>query len=85
MAEIILSCYSYAKANNKFIKYHQKNKRVIVFSVLNVNAWYGWAMSQKLTCGFKWVEETSRFNEHIIKAIMMIAIKNIFLGLVSNV
>ena len=33
----------------------------------NVNNLYGWTMSQKLPVGsFKWVEETSQFNEDFI-------------------
>ena len=35
----------------------------------NVNNFYGWAVSQKLSVNdFKWVEETSQFNEDFIKS-----------------
>ena len=36
---------------------------------MGLNNLYGWVMSQKLPLGgFKWVEETSHFNEHFIKS-----------------
>ena len=35
----------------------------------DVNIFYGWAVSQKLSVNdFKWVEETSQFNEDFIKS-----------------
>ena len=35
----------------------------------DVNSFYGWAVSQKLSVNdFKWVEETSQFNEDFIKS-----------------
>ena len=40
----------YAKANNKHMKYYDKNKKSSYIHYL-----YGWAMSQKLPVdGFKW-------------------------------
>ena len=44
------------------------------------NNLYGWVMSQKLPVnGFKWVEDLSQFNEHFIKNMMKIVIRDIFL------
>ena len=35
----------------------------------DVNSFYDWAVSQKLSVNdFKWVEETSQFNEDFIKS-----------------
>ena len=35
----------------------------------NVNNFYGWAVSQKLSVNdFKWVEETSQFDDDFIKS-----------------
>ena len=34
----------------------------------DVNNFYGWAISQKiLVNNFKWIEETSQFNEDLLK------------------
>ena len=50
---------------------------------------YGWAMPQKFPVNdFKWVEETSKFKEDIIKsynAIMMKVMKNIFWKFMFNI
>ena len=44
--------YSYAKANNKFMKNYKEES---FFQYLDDNNLYGWAMSQKLpVSGFKW-------------------------------
>ena len=46
-----------------------KNKESSYLKYWDVNDLYGWAMSQKLLLdGFKWVEETSQFNEDFIKS-----------------
>ena len=53
----------------------------------NVNNFYGWAMSQKLPANdFKWVEESSKFNEDFIKSYFLKKDKkkNIFLKLMFN-
>ena len=47
--------HRYAEANNKCIKYYDKNKESSYLMYLDVNNLYEWAMSQKLpTDGFKW-------------------------------
>ena len=53
------SVYIYAKTNNKYMK---------DFDLYYVNNLYGWAMSQKLPVNnFKWIKDTSQFNEYFIK------------------
>ena len=52
----------------------------------NVNNLYGWAMSQKFqVINFKWIKDTSQFNEDFIKTIIKKVIKNIFSKLMSNI
>ena len=58
----------YAKANNKYMKDYDKNKESSCLKYWDGNDLYGWAMSQKLPVNnFKWIEETSQFNEDFIK------------------
>ena len=57
-----------AKANNKYMKDHNKNIKSSYIQYLDVNNLYGWAISQKLPKNnFKWVEDTSIINEELIK------------------
>ena len=48
----------YAKANNNYLKYYDKNKESPYLKYWNVNNFYGWAMLQKLLVNdFKWNEK----------------------------
>ena len=59
----------YAKTNNKYIKDYDKNKESSYLKYLDVNNLYGWAISQKLLGNnFKWIEDTSQFNEDFINS-----------------
>ena len=64
-------CHSidrYAKANNKYMKDYDKNKKLSYLKYWDVNNLHGWAMPQKLPVnGFKWVEDLSEFDEGFIK------------------
>ena len=60
--------YRYVKANNKYMKNHDKNKESSYSQYLDANNLYGWAMSQKLPVGdFKQVDDLSIFNEDFKK------------------
>ena len=50
------------------MKNYDKNKEPSYLKYWDVNNLYGWAMSQKLPVNdFKWIEETSQFNEGFVK------------------
>ena len=62
--------HRYAKANNKYLTNHDKNKESSFLEYVDANNLYGWAMSQKLPVGdFKWIDEDdiSKFDEQFIK------------------
>ena len=60
--------YRYAKANNKYMRDHDKNKESSCIQYWDVNNLYGWAMLQKLPVyNFEWIKYTSQFNEHFFK------------------
>ena len=54
------SIHRYAKANNKYMKDHNKNIESSNIQYLDSNNLYGWAMSQ-------WVEDKSIINEEFVK------------------
>ena len=61
--------YWYVKANSKYMKDYDKNKESIYLKFWDVNDLYGWEMSQKLpVSNFKWIEDTSQFNEDFMKS-----------------
>ena len=54
--------HRHAKANNKYMKKYDKNKKSSYLKYWDVNNLHGWAMSQKLPlCNFKWVEKTFQY------------------------
>ena len=60
--------HRYAKANNKYMIYHDKSKEISYILCLDANNFYGLAMSQKLPVnGFKWVKNVSKIDEDFIK------------------
>ena len=62
------SIYRYAKANNKYMKNHGKNKELSYIKYWDVNNIYGWAMSQKLPVNnFEWIKNTSQFSKDFIR------------------
>ena len=54
--------HHYAKANNKYMKYYDRNKESSYLKYWDVNKLHEWAVSRKLPVdGYKWVENTSQF------------------------
>ena len=50
------------------MKDYDKNKELSYFKYWDVNNLYGWVRSQKFPVNnFKWIEETSKFNDDFIK------------------
>ena len=55
------------KANKKYMKDYDKNKKSWYLQYLDVNNLYDWAMSQKLPVNnFEWIKDTSQFNKDFI-------------------
>ena len=60
--------YGYAKANNKYIKYYDKNEESRFLQYWDVNNLYGWLVSQKLWLNnFVWIKDTSQFDKNFMK------------------
>ena len=60
--------YSYAKANNKYMKKYNKVKEESFLQYLDDSNLYGRAISQKLpVSGFKWKKNKSKFTKAFIK------------------
>ena len=65
--------HRYAKANNKYIKYYDKDiecnsVELSYLMYLDANNLYGWAISQKLPVnGFEWEKNIPKFHEYFIK------------------
>ena len=58
------SVYRYAKANDKYNKDYDKNKKLSYLQYQDVNNFYGSAMLQKLPVNnFEWIKDTSRLKE----------------------
>ena len=59
--------HQYAKANNKYMNYYDKNKELWYLKYWDVNNLYGCAVSKKLPVNkFEWIEDTFHFNEDFI-------------------
>ena len=60
--------YRYAKANNKYMKNHDKNKESTYLKYLDANNFYEFAMCKKLPVDdFEWVDDLSICTKDFIK------------------
>ena len=58
----------YAKANNKYMKYYNKDKELSFLQYNDANNLYGFAMSEPLLVdGFEWMKDPSKIDEDFIK------------------
>ena len=65
---ICQATHRYAKANNKYMKNHDKNKESSYIQYYDASSLYSWGMSQKQPVdGFKWNKNMLKFNEDFIK------------------
>ena len=77
---ICRAIHRYVTANNKYTKSYDKSIISSYLMYLDVNNFYGWAMSQKLPVnGFKWIKVLSKFDELFIKNYGQNSIKEYFL------
>ena len=68
------------------MKDYDKNKESSYIQYWDVNNLYGLAMSQTLSVNnFKWIKDTSRFNEHFIKSYNEESDEGYFLKLMFNI
>ena len=59
----------YAKANNKYMRDHDKNKESFYIQYLDANNLYGKAMTEKLPVrGFRWMTDISRMDEEFVRS-----------------
>ena len=60
--------YRYVKANKKYMKIYNKNKKSSYRYYWDINNLYGWVMSQKLFVNdFNWMEDTTQFTKDFIE------------------
>ena len=60
--------YQYIKANNKYMKYYEKNKESSNIRYWDVNKLYDREMPQNLPAiNFDWLKDTSQFNQYSMK------------------
>ena len=60
--------HGYVKANNKYMRDYDESKESSYHNYWEVNNFYGWTMSQKLsTFNFEWIEKISELNKVFIK------------------
>ena len=66
--ETCQAIYRYAKANNKYMKNHNKSTKSSYLLYLDTNNLYGRAVSQKRPVNnFEWVEDLLKFNKRFLK------------------
>ena len=59
----------YAKANNKYMRDYDKNKKSSYIQYLDANNLYGKAMTEKLPVrGFRWMTDISRMDEDFVRS-----------------
>ena len=63
-----MSLYLFTRANKKYMKEYNKNKKLSYIQYWDVNNLYDWAILQKLPVKiFDWIKDTSQINEDFIK------------------